>query len=185
MGFPILVRCHLYIESGLLSLASSPGDSDVWWKWLPGLRTSATLHPAQEWGLLSQFPLFRYFSHFSASPKYMLAIKYHVHIWQVSPQLSCGDICQIWMWCEESNRYFSRMENFAYGQINERSFSNPHTRIGGLSYYIHSSMRKPTCTTNVHFIFSSILCFLCFTWNMQNCKWHIDLPFNIGFIAWI
>ena len=24
----------------------------------------------------------------------------HVHIWQVLPQLSCGDTCQIWMWCK-------------------------------------------------------------------------------------
>ena len=45
------------------------------------------------WGLLSQFPPFRYFRNFSSSPKYMLAIVYHVHIWQVSPQLSCGDTC--------------------------------------------------------------------------------------------
>ena len=52
------------------------------------------------WGLLSQFPPFRYFPKFSASPKYMLAIVYHVHIWQVLPQLSCGDTCQIWMWCK-------------------------------------------------------------------------------------
>ena len=25
-------------------------------------------------------------------------IEYHIHIWQVSPQLSCGATCQIWMW---------------------------------------------------------------------------------------
>ena len=77
------------------------------------------------WGLLSQFPPFRYSPYFSASPKYMLVIEHHVHIWQVSPQLSCGDICQIWMWLVESNRYFSRIENFAYGEINEQRFSNP------------------------------------------------------------
>ena len=52
------------------------------------------------WGLLSQFPPFRHFPTFSASPKYMLAIVYHIHIWQVLPQLSCGDTCQIWMWCK-------------------------------------------------------------------------------------
>ena len=77
----------------------------------------------QGWGLLSQFPPFRYFSNFSASPKCMLAIAYHVHIWQVLPQLSCGDTCQIWM-----NRYFDSIKNFAYGEINERSFSNPHPK---------------------------------------------------------
>ena len=51
----------------------------------------------------------------------MLAIEYYIHIWQVSPQLS-------WMWCKESNRYFDKIEYFAYGEINERSFSNPHLR---------------------------------------------------------
>ena len=42
------------------------------------------------------------------------------------PQLSCGDTCQIWMWFRESNRYFCNIEYFAYGEISERSFSNPH-----------------------------------------------------------
>ena len=44
----------------------------------------------------------------------------------MSPQLSCGDTCQIWMWFRESNRYFCKIENFAYGEISERGFSNPH-----------------------------------------------------------
>ena len=78
------------------------------------------------WGLLSQFPPFRYFPKFSSLSKDTLAVKYRVYIWQVSPQLSCGDTCQIWMWFEESNMYFCEIENFAYGKINERSFSNPH-----------------------------------------------------------
>ena len=89
----------------------------------------------QGWGLLSQFSPFRYFPNFSASPKYMLAIVYRVHIWQVLPQLSCGDTCQIWMWCKWSNRYFDRIENFAYGEINERSFCNPHPRSTEWSWF--------------------------------------------------
>ena len=51
----------------------------------------------QEWGFPSQCP-FRYSPDFTASPKYLLAIDHHVHIWQAWPQLSCGDICHIWMW---------------------------------------------------------------------------------------
>ena len=43
----------------------------------------------------------------------------------MSPQPSCGDICQIWMWFKESNRYFCKIQNFACGEINERNFSNP------------------------------------------------------------
>ena len=30
------------------------------------------------------------------------------------------------MWFKESNRYFWKIEKFAYREINERSFSNPH-----------------------------------------------------------
>ena len=59
----------------------------------------------------------------------MLTTEYHVHIWQVLPQLSCGDTCQIWMRCKECNRYFCEIEIFAYGEIDERSFSNPHPRV--------------------------------------------------------
>ena len=77
-------------------------------------------------GLLSQFSPFRYFPHFPLLSKQTLATEYHVYISQVSPQLGCGDICQIWMWFMESNRYFCKIENFAYGEISERSFSNPH-----------------------------------------------------------
>ena len=47
----------------------------------------------QEWGLLSQYPPFHYFPHFSAFWKHTLAIKYHVYIWQVSPQVSCSHTC--------------------------------------------------------------------------------------------
>ena len=46
-------------------------------------------------GLLSQFPPFRYFPIFSTPSSHTLAIKYHVYIWQVSPQLSFGGTCQI------------------------------------------------------------------------------------------
>ena len=45
----------------------------------------------------------------------MLDIEYHINIWQVSPQLGCGDTCQIWMWLKESKRYFCKIESFAYG----------------------------------------------------------------------
>ena len=82
----------------------------------------------QGWGLLSQFSPFLYFPHLPLLSKQTLAIEYHVYIWQVSPQLSCGDSCQLWMWFWESNRYFCKIENFAYGEISERSFSNSHPR---------------------------------------------------------
>ena len=71
---------------------------------------------------------FRYFPHFLLLSKQALAFELRVNIWQVSPQLSCGDTCQIWMWFRESNRYFCKIENFAYGEIRKRSFRNPHPR---------------------------------------------------------
>ena len=77
------------------------------------------------WGLPSQFPPFPYFLNFSSLSKHTLAVKYRVYIWQVSPQLSCGDTCQIWMWFEESNTYFCKIENFACVEINVRSFKPP------------------------------------------------------------
>ena len=82
----------------------------------------------QGWWLQSQFPSFCYSLNFSIMSKHTLAIEYNVYIWQVSPQLSCGDTCQIWMWFKESNRYFCKTEIFVYGKINKWSFSNPQPR---------------------------------------------------------
>ena len=49
-----------------------------------------------------QFSSFHYFLNFSALSNHPLATEHHVHIWQVSPQLSCGYTSQIWMWFKES-----------------------------------------------------------------------------------
>ena len=98
---------------------------DIW------LAATQYHHPGQrEAGMGVTKPIFSVplFSTFSAIVKKALAIENRDYIWQVSPQLSCGDTCQIWMWCRESNRYFCKIENFAYGEISERSFSNPHPR---------------------------------------------------------
>ena len=71
---------------------------------------------------ISSVPLF---SSFSKLSNHWLPIEYHVHICQMSPQLSCGDICQIWMWFIGSNMYFHMMVNFYVGEIKERTpFSN-------------------------------------------------------------
>ena len=91
----------------------------------------------QGWGSLSQFPPLRYFPNFSALSKHAFAIDYHIYIWQVSLQLSCSGTCQIWMWFKESRRHFRKMENFAYGEINEWSFSNPHP------WFIRPNMQQP------------------------------------------
>ena len=63
---------------------------------------------SNRWGLLNQFILFHFFHSFSGLSKHYLPIEYHIHIWQVSLQLSCSDTCQIWMWLNRSdiNRNF-------------------------------------------------------------------------------
>ena len=43
-----------------------------------------------------QYLLFYHFPNFSALLKHTLTIEYHVNIWQMSPQLSCGGNCQIY-----------------------------------------------------------------------------------------
>ena len=94
----------------------------------------------------------------------MLASEYHVYIWQVSPQLRCADTCQIWMRCKESNRFFGRIENVAYGEINERSFSNKHHRPSSsevILYYPWQHMVHSIATGN-----QGILLYICM---------HIDI----------
>ena len=92
-------------------------------RWPPGRRD--TLDRTTGRGLPSQIPPFRYFLNFSTSPKHTFAIDYYVDIWQVSPQLGCSDPSKYKMWSKESSGYFFKMEIFAYGEINERGFSNP------------------------------------------------------------
>ena len=43
------------------------------------------------------------------------------------------------MWLKESNIHFYKIENFGYGEINERSFSNPHprTNLDGQDFQTH------------------------------------------------
>ena len=59
---------------------------------------------------------------FSSFSKQTLDIEYHVNIWQVSPQPSCGDT----IWFKESKSYFWKIENFAHGEIYQQSISKPY-----------------------------------------------------------
>ena len=53
---------------------------------------------------ISSIPLF---SEFFIIMKTHLSY-FHVYIWQVLPQLSCGNTCQIWMWFKESKNTLAR-----------------------------------------------------------------------------
>ena len=59
----------------------------------------------QNWSLPAQLPtkikvkiFFVYRGYILLLQKYLLDSLNHIHIWQMSQQLSCGDTCQIWMW---------------------------------------------------------------------------------------
>ena len=70
----------------------------------------------------------------SSSPlfsEFYNVIKTRVSYWvsrficQLSPQFSCGDTCQIWMWFKEFHKCFYKNKNFTYRGINERNYINP------------------------------------------------------------
>ena len=44
--------------------------------------------------------------------KYLLHPLNHIHIWQVSLQLSCSDTCQIWMWYWIGKQYLIILKNW-------------------------------------------------------------------------
>ena len=79
-------------------------------------------HILQGWGY---FPIF--FSEWWLI--HWLPVRQHVHIQQVSPQLSCGDTWQIWTWLKVFNLYFCYIKIHRNRKITERSFSNPHPCI--------------------------------------------------------
>ena len=54
------------------------------------------------------------------------------------------------MWFNESSRYFCKIEKFAYGRINERSFSNPHPWYSKFTDLTVNQIYKPeNATTSV------------------------------------
>ena len=65
----------------------------------------------QGWGLLKLRSLISPQAEFSILQKYLLDYLHHIHIWQVSPQLSCGNTCQIWTWYTIANMNFGDAEN--------------------------------------------------------------------------
>ena len=76
-----------------------------------------------EWGFLSQFPTFRYFHNFSALSKHTLSHWIsRLYLKGVATAQLRGHMSN--MWFKESNRYFCKIEIFAYVEINGQSFSN-------------------------------------------------------------
>ena len=77
------------------------------------------------WGLLKLCLLISLQRKFSILQKYWLDSWSHFHIWQVSPQLSCGDTCQIWMWCSICNQCFDNNENQENNRTEEIGLVTP------------------------------------------------------------
>ena len=100
--------------------------TEIWLLWVPTCLNSSghPVHQLSRGGVTKPIPSFPLFSEFFS------IVKKHVSYWISSSYLTgvAGDTCQIWMWCKESKKYFCEIENFVHGEINERNFSNPHTR---------------------------------------------------------
>ena len=118
-------------------------------------------------GLLSQFCPFRYFPNFSALSRHTLAFKYHIYIWQVSAQLGCDYTCQIWKWFKNITGTLHD-RNFAYGEINERSFSNPHPCRAWKHQALSARTRAGTYTHDGIMVYNTDMDILAYI------AWHID-----------
>ena len=102
----------LGIKIQLVKTSLSLMPVPIWW--------IICMYWVQGWGLLSRFPLFRYFHIAKIHFSYWILCSY-----LTGASLCCVDTCQIWTSFKECNRYFCEIENFAYGEIDESSFSYP------------------------------------------------------------
>ena len=90
---PVAMTSYAYVTRYVVS--NRYFDSLVTWT---GRFTGQKVDPDQGRGILSQFPRDSIFSLFLESSKHLLLIEYHIHDWQVSPELCCGGTCPTWMW---------------------------------------------------------------------------------------
>ena len=64
------------------------------------------------WRLLNPRSLIVSVSKITILQKYIFDSLSHMHIWQVSPQLSCGDTCQIGTWYSIPSMFFGNATKF-------------------------------------------------------------------------
>ena len=88
------------------------------------------------WGLLKLRSSISPLAKFSILQKCLLHSLNHIHIWQVSPQLSCGNTCQIWTSYSIANMYFGDVQILGKKRNGGNRLSNPHPRSGHLSLVI-------------------------------------------------
>ena len=106
----------------------------------PNCNGSLRYYIHQGWGLLNIFSQFRYFLSFSGWSKHWLPVWYHVHIWQVSPQLSCGDTWQIWTLLKISKLYFCSIKVSVTEKLTNGALVTPTP--GSANYLVVLSLHK-------------------------------------------
>ena len=93
-----------------------------------GVFASLNVMLLQQWGLLKLRPLIALLAIFQPLWKYKLYPLNHIHICQVSLQLSCGDTCQIWTWYSIEKQCFNSSQKLGKQRIGKNWLSNPHFR---------------------------------------------------------
>ena len=66
----------------------------------------------------------------------MLDYSNHIRFWQMSPQLSCGDTCQIWTWYSIANDSFDISKNSENNGTEEIGLVTPTPEEGIEEMYI-------------------------------------------------
>ena len=106
---------------------------------------------------------------FSELTKPWLLIDYHILIWQVLPQLSCGNTCQIIMWLNGSECYVCIIRNIANGQINESGVynGNPLPWKDDIRNETGPMCQHPWCHRDLSHISISDIYFVNFYWFLK------------------
>ena len=75
---------------------------------------------------VQNFKMIKWLSNFSTSLEYTLAIEYDVYIWQVSPRVSCGDTCQIWLCFKDQKATFARSNTLLTEKLKSEALTQYH-----------------------------------------------------------
>ena len=115
------------IASDFLVIPGAKASAAIGWPFFSRIIT--TIAPewvVLEWGLLKLRSLISPLRDILIKPKYNLYTFNHVHICQMSLQLSCGDTCHIWPLYQTNNECFDQSEKLGKNRNGEYWLSNPH-----------------------------------------------------------
>ena len=108
---------YVHCKDALLDCSSPGGERCESLTWVDEI-TSPVLTKVLRRGLLKFCSWIILFQEISIYQNSRLDTLNHNHIWQVSPQLSCGDTCQIWVWYFIDNVCFESAENLGKKKTN-------------------------------------------------------------------